>query len=94
MDTLPVVEWLKLGNVYTLTSAITAFTISPDTQVHERGAPICELPENTDLRVCGTGFNVRTVKVSCGVCQYYVFWRDLASATIWSETATDEDAAW
>ncbi|HTF62965.1 MAG TPA: hypothetical protein VK638_09665 [Edaphobacter sp.] len=87
MDTLPVVEWLTLNTVYTLTDAITAFRTSPDEHDSDGCGPICELPEGTDLKVCGGGFSKRTVKVRFGDCYYYVFWRDLASAVIGDQTA-------
>jgi hypothetical protein len=81
MDTLPV-EWLALNAVYTLTSAITAFRTSSQDHADDSGGPICELPESAEVRVCGRGFNKRTVNVRYGDCYYHVFWRDLASATI------------
>jgi hypothetical protein len=81
MDTLPV-EWLTLNAVYTLTSAITAFRTSSKDHADDSGGPICELPESAEVRVCGGGFNKRTVKVRYGDCYYHVFWRDLASATL------------
>jgi hypothetical protein len=80
MDTLPVVEWLTLNAIYTLTTNVTAFEISPDEGDGYHCGPICELPEGTALEVCGGGFSNRTVRVRHGDCYYHVFWRDLASA--------------
>jgi hypothetical protein len=79
MDALPV-EWLKLSAIYTLTTNITAFAISPHEHENYHCRPLCELPEGTALKVCGGGFSKRTVRVRYGDCYYYVFWRDLASA--------------
>jgi hypothetical protein len=87
MDALPIVEWLMLNTIYTLTTNITAFEISPDEHENYHCGPICELPEGTALKVCGGGFSKRTVRVRYGDCYYYVFWRDLASAAVGDQAA-------
>ena len=91
MNTLPVVEWLTLNSIYTLTSAITAFGIPPKAQDSDRCGPICELPEGAKLELCGGGFNKRTVMVRYGDGCYCVFWRDLSSASISNQTMTLEE---
>jgi hypothetical protein len=80
MEDFATVDWLTLYATYTLTSAVTAFRTSRDEQDTDHCGPICELPEDADLIVCGGGFSKRTVRVRYGDCDYYVFWRDLASA--------------
>jgi hypothetical protein len=76
------VDWLTPNAIYTLTNSVTAFHTSHDHQDVERGGPICELPEDAELILLGGGFNHRTVKVKYGYCEYFVYWRDLASAKI------------
>ena len=88
MVTLPI-EWLTLNSVYTLTSAITAFRTSSADYKDDSGGPICELPEGAAVKVCGEGFNKRTVTVKYGEFYYHVYWRDLASAA----PAADQDSA-
>jgi hypothetical protein len=80
MNNLPVVDWLTLDTIYTLTDAVTAFWTSQDERDADRCGPICELPEGAELMVSGGGFSKRTVRVRYGDCEYYVLWRDLASA--------------
>jgi hypothetical protein len=80
MNNLPVVDWLTLDATYILTDAVTAFRTSHDERDVDRCGPICELPEGADLMVSGGGFSKRTVRVRYGDCEYYIFWRDLASA--------------
>jgi hypothetical protein len=86
MDTFPAIDWLTPNCVYTLTGAVTAFRASPDALAADRCGPICELPDGADLTVCGGGFNKRPVRVRYGDCDYYVFWRDLASASSLDQT--------
>jgi hypothetical protein len=80
MNDSPVVDWLTLDATYILTNAVTAFRTSHDERDVDRSGPICELPESAELMVSGGGFSKRTVRVRYGDCEYYVFWRDLASA--------------
>jgi hypothetical protein len=80
MDTFCAVAWLTLNSVHSLTEAITAFAILRDEHGAERSGAVCEIEEGADLRICGPGFNTRTVKVCYGDALFYVFWRDLALA--------------
>ncbi len=35
------------------------------------------LPMGAEIKTCGEGFNLRTVKIACGPAYYYVFRQDL-----------------
>jgi hypothetical protein len=79
MNALLVDGWLTPNHTYRLSEPATAFAIYPGTP--EGFGPLCELPAHADVEVCSDGFNDRTVKVRYGNCYYFVFWRDLATAT-------------
>jgi hypothetical protein len=83
------IHWLTPNAIYTLTNSVTAFRTSRDHQGVERGGPICELPEDAELVLLGGGFNHRTVKVKYGYCEYFLYWRDLASAKIRGAVTSD-----
>ena len=65
------------GTTFTLPRNISAIQAisGPDESV--RLGTILQLPEGTQVRVCGDGFNERTAKVAWEGAYYFIFWEDL-----------------
>jgi hypothetical protein len=91
MHFVTVDAWRQPNRVYTLTNALTAFTIFPSELDAPRLGPLCELPEQAELEICGDGFNERTVKARYGDSYYFVFWSDLNSASCSGQAAVEDD---
>lgn len=51
----------------------------PDSRGQTRLGTIVQLPEGTQVEVCGEGFNERTVKVSYQGGFYFIFLEDVES---------------
>ena len=64
-------------NTYTLARNISAIQVLPGNEGSARLGTILQLPEGTQLRICGDGFNERTVKISCEGGHYFVFLEDI-----------------
>jgi hypothetical protein len=58
---------------------ITALENCPAQEKECRGRFLVQLPEGTELTVCGDGFSERTVKVEYQGCFYFVFLQDINS---------------
>ncbi|MBV9766299.1 MAG: hypothetical protein JOZ48_15740 [Acidobacteriaceae bacterium] len=65
---------------YILPRNIAAIQAISDGQGHTRMGTILQLPEGTQVDVCGDGFNDRTVKVSCQSGFYFIFLEDVEAA--------------
>jgi hypothetical protein len=61
----------------TLPKDIAAIQLERTENGEERLGVISQLPRDTHLRVCGQGFNPRTVKVQCLGRYYFVFVQDI-----------------
>ena len=64
-------------STFTLPHNISAIQSLPEADGGVRLGTILQLPEGTQVRVCGDGFNERTVKVIWEGTYYFVFWEDL-----------------
>ena len=64
-------------NTYTLPRNISAIQVLSAAEGGTRMGTILQLPEGTQVRVCGDGFNERTVKVSWEGGYYFLFFEDL-----------------
>ena len=64
-------------STFTLSRNISAIQALPETEGRTRMGTILQLPEGTQVRICGDGFNERTVKVTWEGAYYFVFLEDL-----------------
>ena len=64
-------------NTYTLPRNISAIQALPASEGAERLGTILQLPAGTQVRICGDGFNDRTVKVLWEGGLFFVFLEDL-----------------
>jgi hypothetical protein len=64
-------------NTYTLSRNISAIQVLSGAEGGVRMGTILQLPEGTQVRVCGDGFNERTVKVAWEGGYYFLFFEDL-----------------
>lgn len=64
-------------NTYTLARNVSAIQILSAFDGSPQMGTILQLPAGTQVRVCGDGFNDRTVKVTCEGGNYFVFSEDL-----------------
>lgn len=64
-------------STYTLPRNISAIQVLSAAEGSTRMGTILQLPAGTQVRVCGDGFNERTVKVSCEGGYYFLFFEDL-----------------
>jgi hypothetical protein len=62
---------------YTLQRNISAIQVLPAPDGGMRLGTILQLPEGTQVRICGEGFNERTVKVSSEGGNYFIFLEDV-----------------
>jgi hypothetical protein len=65
------------GTTFTLLRNISAIQAISGPEASVRLGTILQLPEGTQVRVCGDGFNERTVKVAWEGAYYFIFWEDL-----------------
>lgn len=70
---------MQLPVKVTLWKDITAITSQPVQQGRQRCGLFVQIPEGTELVVCGDGFSERTVRVECQGCFYFVFTQDIDS---------------
>jgi hypothetical protein len=71
---------ISAGNAqstYTLPRNISAIQVLSGAEGGMRMGTILQLPAGTQVRVCGDGFNERTVKVSWEGGYYFLFFEDL-----------------
>jgi hypothetical protein len=64
-------------NIYTLPRNVSAIQVLSAVDGSPQMGTILQLPAGTQVRVCGDGFNDRTVKVTCEGGNYFVFFEDL-----------------
>lgn len=65
-------------HTYTLPHTIAAIPLSYARDGRPELGTMCQLPEGTELEICGDGFNDRTVKVRWEGQSYFVFVDDVA----------------
>jgi hypothetical protein len=65
------------GTTFTLPRNISAIQAVSEPEGSVRLGTLLQLPEGTQVRVCGDGFNERTVKVAWEGAYYFIFWEDL-----------------
>lgn len=63
--------------MYTLPRNVSAIQVLASPEGNVRMGTILQLPAGTQVRVCGDGFNERTVKVSSEGGYYFLFSEDL-----------------
>jgi hypothetical protein len=77
---------MQLPAKVTLWKDVTAI----ESQTVQEGGHRCGLfvniPEGTELTVCGNGFSERTVTVECQGCFYFVFTQDIDLPTSYDLT--------
>ena len=69
-----------LGKSITLLEQIVALKISRSSELKSHAAELTELPSGAVVKVCGKGFNDRTLTVHWNQGDYLVFVRDLGLA--------------
>ena len=70
-------DWCSCAAMRVLNKEVCAFQIL---RIKDEGVelgPIVSLPAGAQLRLCGRGFNDRTLKVGYEACFYFVFMQDL-----------------
>lgn len=80
----------RLNSTFTLSQNISAIQALCDAEGMVRLGTILQLPEGTQVRICGDGFNERTVKVIWEGAYYFVFLEDLENKPLlraWSHAA-------
>lgn len=77
IDDLTEVQESFRQKLYELPRNISAIQSISDLDGQTRLGMILQLPEGAEVRVCGTGFNERTVKVSWEGGFYYIFLEDI-----------------
>lgn len=77
IDSLTAIRECFEQKVYGLTRNISAIESISDLDGNMRLGMIVQLPEGAEVRVCGPGFNERTVKVCCEGRFYYIFMEDV-----------------
>ena len=68
---------MPMPQSFTLPKNIAAIQLQRTERGEERLGAISQLPRDAHLRVCGEGFNPRTVKVQCRGFFYFVFLQDI-----------------
>ncbi len=68
---------MSVPQSFTLAKNIAAIELQSTEKGEERLGVISQLPRDAHLRVCGDGFNPRTVKVRCLGRYYFVFLQDI-----------------
>jgi hypothetical protein len=68
---------MQVPESFTLPKNIAAIQLQHTEDGEERLGVISQLPRDAHLRVCGDGFNSRTVKVRCLGHYYFVFLQDI-----------------
>ncbi|HXE13143.1 MAG TPA: hypothetical protein VN633_13535 [Bryobacteraceae bacterium] len=56
---------------------IAALQISKDDKGNECAGVLTQVNVTPEMKICGDGFNERTIKISLNDCTYYVFKQDL-----------------
>lgn len=90
LDSLMAIRECFEQKVYLLTRNTSAIESISDLDGNTRLGMILQLPEGAEVRVCGPGFNERTVKVCWEGGFYYVFLEDIdgeaaaAAQPLWS----------
>ena len=64
-------------SIFTLPRNISAIQALPELDGSVRLGTILQLPEDTQVRICGEGFNERTVKVIWEGSYFFVFLEDI-----------------
>lgn len=77
IDTLMEIHDRFKQKVYVLKRNTSAIQSISDLDGKTRLGTILQLPEGAEVRVCGAGFNERTVKVSWEGGFYYIFLEDV-----------------
>lgn len=68
---------VRANSTFILPRNISAIQVLPEDDGGVLLGTILQLPEGTQVRICGDGFNERTVKVAWEGAYYFVFLEDL-----------------
>jgi hypothetical protein len=70
----------------TLLKNIAAIELRPAEDGKPSLSAITQLPRDSELQICGPGFNPRTVKVSSSGQFYFVFLQDLDEGSVYHKS--------
>ena len=74
-------------STYCLPRVAPAIQVIPELDGHVRVGTMLRLPAGTEVRLCGEGFDEKTVKVNWEGNYYYVFLQDIEPAHYQAATA-------